>query len=63
MVRPAGLPVPAVVLRAVFGQMADETLLGSTRATPAALIDSGYVFRHAQVGDCLRHELGVVLSQ
>lgn len=61
--RPAVLPVPAAVLRAVFGQMANETLLASTRATPAALIDSGYVFRHAQVGDCLRHELGVVRRQ
>ncbi len=56
--RPALFPVPAPVLRAVFGQMADETLLASTRATPGALLDSGYVFRHADVGACLRHELG-----
>lgn len=56
--RPAVFPVPAPVLRLVFGQMADETLLASTRAKPAALLDSGYVFRHPDLGACLRHELG-----
>ncbi|MFM7751041.1 MAG: TIGR01777 family oxidoreductase [Opitutaceae bacterium] len=56
--RPALFPVPAFVLRAAFGQMADETLLASTRAAPAALLESGYRFRHADIGDCLRHELG-----
>ena len=57
--RPAMFPVPTFVLRAIFGQMADETLLASTRAEPAALQASGFIFRHAEVGVCLRHELGV----
>jgi uncharacterized protein len=36
--RPALLPVPAAVLRLVFGRMADEALLASTRAIPARLL-------------------------
>jgi uncharacterized protein len=56
--RPAVLPVPPVVLRAVFGEMADETLLSSARVTPAKLSEAGYVFRHENVTDALRHLLG-----
>ena len=56
--RPAFLPVPAPALRVLFGRMADETLLASTRAEPAALLHSGYVFRQPTLGGCLRHELG-----
>jgi NAD dependent epimerase/dehydratase family enzyme len=56
--RPAFLPVPAVVLRAVFGEMADETLLASTRAVPRGLEATGYAFRHPTLAAALRHELG-----
>lgn len=51
--RPAVLPVPAAILRAVFGQMADETLLASTRAIPTRLREWGYRFRHATLPDAL----------
>ena len=57
--RPAMLPVPAPALRALFGRMADETLLASTRAEPAALLRSSYVFRQPTLGECLQHELGL----
>ncbi|HLJ62157.1 MAG TPA: TIGR01777 family oxidoreductase [bacterium] len=43
--RPAVLPVPAPILRLVFGELADETLLASTRAAPARLLATGYTFR------------------
>lgn len=56
--RPAVLPVPARALRAVFGDMADETLLASTRAEAAKLIAAGYDFRHKTLGAALRHVLG-----
>ena len=39
--RPAVLPVPAPALRLLFGEMADTALLGSQRAVPARLLDSG----------------------
>ncbi|HUR57888.1 MAG TPA: TIGR01777 family oxidoreductase, partial [Opitutaceae bacterium] len=44
--RAAVVPVPALALHAWFGRMADETLLGSTRAIPARLDAIGYGFRH-----------------
>lgn len=44
--RPAVLPVPAAALRVLFGRMADETLLGSTRVVPRVLEQGGYVFQH-----------------
>src|ERR687889_796169 len=48
-VRPAVLPVPAVALRAVLGEMADYTLLSSARVLPARLIESGYRFEHSHL--------------
>ena len=56
--RPAIVPAPAFVLRAVFGEMADETLLASTRAVPGKLTDSGYTFRQKELPVALAHVLG-----
>jgi NAD dependent epimerase/dehydratase family enzyme len=56
--RPAILPVPAVALRLLFGAMAEETILPSTRAVPARLSASGYAFHHPLLEDALRFELG-----
>jgi uncharacterized protein (TIGR01777 family) len=56
--RPAVLPVPKAALRAVFGEMADETLLSSARVAPGKLTQAGYAFRHENVEDALRHLLG-----
>lgn len=42
--RPAVLPVPAFALRALFGQMADETLLASQRLYPTRLAAAGFRF-------------------
>jgi uncharacterized protein (TIGR01777 family) len=56
--RPALVPVPAVALRALFGQMADEAILASTRVAPAELSRSGYEFRHPTLAAALEHVLG-----
>ena len=56
--RPALVRVPAAALRALFGEMADATILSSQRALPAALEQSGYVFRHPALEPALRHLLG-----
>ena len=56
--RPAILPVPAAVLRLIFGQMAEETLLASTRAEPRALRKTGFSFRYPALEEALCHELG-----
>jgi uncharacterized protein len=55
--RPAFLPVPAFVLRAVFGEMA-SVLLDSQRAEPRAALDCGFGFRHPDLGPALRDLLG-----
>lgn len=56
--RPAGLPVPAMALRLLFGQLADEAILASTRVMPEALRCSGYRFRHLTLHEALAHLLG-----
>ncbi|MGB7212264.1 MAG: TIGR01777 family oxidoreductase [Gemmatimonadales bacterium] len=55
--RPAILPVPAVALRLLFGQLADEALLAGQRVLPAALHASGFQFRFPTLEAALRHLL------
>ena len=55
--RPTIFPVPEFALRLLFGEMADATLLSSQRAEPARLKESGYVFKHPEIGEALRHVL------
>jgi uncharacterized protein (TIGR01777 family) len=56
--RPAVFPMPGFVLKALFGEMAGETLLASTRLAPSRLQDADYQFRHGKLEDALRHLLG-----
>jgi hypothetical protein len=55
--RPAVLPVPPWALRLVFGEMADEALLASTRVLPQRLTATGYAFRHPTLEAALRELL------
>ncbi len=55
--RPARLHVPAFVLRAMLGRMADECILASARVLPRQLEASGYRFHHPQLESALRHAL------
>ncbi|MCS7261045.1 MAG: TIGR01777 family oxidoreductase [Anaerolineae bacterium] len=57
MGRPAVLPVPAVMLRLLVGEMA-VILLHGQRAVPKRLLDMGFHFRYAQLEDALRALLG-----
>ncbi|MFJ6795647.1 TIGR01777 family oxidoreductase [Streptomyces sp. NPDC091268] len=54
--RPAVLPVPALALKAVLGQFAED-VLGSQRVRPARLLESGFVFRHPGIEDSIRAAL------
>jgi uncharacterized protein (TIGR01777 family) len=47
--RPAIVPAPAFALRLFFGEMADAALLSSTRAIPAKLQRSAFVFDHSSL--------------
>ncbi|OZM80032.1 TIGR01777 family oxidoreductase [Pseudonocardia sp. MH-G8] len=51
--RPALLTVPALALRAVLGQAAEEMILTGPLAVPAVLQEHGYEFRHRTVTDAL----------
>jgi hypothetical protein len=48
------MPVPALALRLMFGEMADEALLGSTRAVPGKLVGAGFPFEEPTVDEALR---------
>ena len=43
------LPAPALVLKAVFGGMADEALLASARVSPRRLLEAGYSFAFPEI--------------
>lgn len=55
--RPAVLPVPALALRAVLGEMADRALLSSARVLPVRLLESGFRFRYPDLEGALRSML------
>jgi hypothetical protein len=54
--RPAVLPVPAVALRLLYGEMA-SIVLGGQRVIPARLQQLGYEFRYAELEPALRDVL------
>ncbi len=56
--RPARFPVPSVVARVLFGEMADEMLLASARVEPARLRETGYRFLLPDLESALRRTLG-----
>lgn len=60
--RPALLPAPAFMLRAVLGEMADELLLASARVRPDVLTAQNYPFRDVDLEQALQWELGRGLS-
>lgn len=53
MRRPAILPMPEPVVRAVFGEMGEETLLVSQRAVPEKLTAAGFRFMHPDIHGAL----------
>jgi len=58
--RPAIAPVPAFVLRAVYPEMAEATILAGQRVRQGALADAGFPFLHPTLASALRLELGLL---
>jgi hypothetical protein len=50
--------VPEIAIKTAFGEMGVETVLSSTRVTPAVLSQAGFRFRHPDLEVALRHLLG-----
>jgi uncharacterized protein (TIGR01777 family) len=47
--RPAIFPLPAFVVKTIFGEMGEELLLSSQKVEPGKLISSGYPFRYREL--------------
>ncbi len=56
--RPTVLPVPALAVKAAFGELGKEALLWGQRVVPKKLLDSGFEFFSEGVEDSLRFQLG-----
>ena len=56
--RPSVVPVPALALRTLLGEMAEGTVLASQRVRATVLEPSGFEFRHPTLSSALRFELG-----
>ena len=52
--RPALLPMPALALRLLLGEMADALLLSGQRALPAKAEHLGFPFRYPRIDDAMR---------
>jgi uncharacterized protein len=55
--RPAWFHVPAPIIRFIFGEMGDETMLYSQRVFPEKLRAAGFEWQHEDLGDLLHQEL------
>lgn len=55
--RPALFPVPAFILRALLGQMADEIMLSGPRVLPAQATKAGFTFRYQTLNAALKQIL------
>ena len=57
------MPVPGIVLKMMFGQIADEVLLASAHVVPSKLIRSGYPFRYPNLEDALYQALAMETTE
>ena len=56
--RPTLLPLPAFMVRLLFGEMGQALLLDGARVLPSRLEASGFGFRYPRLEEALRAELG-----
>jgi NAD dependent epimerase/dehydratase family enzyme len=57
LARPTLIPMPSFLVRALFGQMGEEMLLGGVVACPKKLMDGGFVFEHPNIDAALQSAL------
>ena len=56
--QPAFIPMPATIVRLVFGEMGESILLGGANVVPQKLIDHKYPFKYPLLGAALKSLLG-----
>lgn len=59
--RKPGMPMPALLLRLMLGEMAGALILASRRIVPARLLSAGYSFRFPDLEGAIIHESGIRL--
>ena len=52
--RPAIFPMPAFVVKMLFGQMGEELLLSGKRVVPEKIVEAGYEFKYSQLEKALK---------
>ncbi len=57
--RPAIVPLPGFAVKAAFGEMGEELLLGGARVIPKRLREGGFRFLYPELEAALRAELGL----
>jgi uncharacterized protein (TIGR01777 family) len=55
--RPTIARVPEFVVRMMFGEMGEETVLSGQKIIPRQLVDSGFQFEHPALDEALRYEM------
>ena len=55
--RPALVPVPSFAVKAIFGEMAEATILAGQRVRPGVLLETGFVFDEPMLEGALRSTL------
>lgn len=55
--RPTLFPLPAIIVKVLFGEMGETLLLGSTRVEPKKLNEAGFVFAHTNIREALQAAL------
>lgn len=56
--RPTLLPMPSVVVKALFGQMGEELLLGGQSVRPDFLMKNGFSWQSSTIEEALKHIVG-----
>lgn len=56
--RPTLIPLPKLAVRAMFGEMGEEALLGGARVQPVKALSTGYRFAQPDLETALRFQLG-----
>jgi uncharacterized protein (TIGR01777 family) len=55
--RPSCLPLPAFMVKLLFGEMGELLLLGGANVAPTQLLDKGFQFKHADLAEAFKAAL------
>lgn len=55
--RPTIIPIPEFAIKLLFGEMGENTLLGSTRVLPQKTQNTGFSFKYNDLEEALKHAL------